>query len=105
MFIVDVKQHNNNNNTFQSFTTTFINTMGMALSGELSCTRTGFVSIGLDNAVAVDETGTRIADFELLHVVDANLQRFQVQSNRELKVYKYTHVFFLSHFYQGKQLL
>ena len=29
--------------------------------------------------MALDDTGTRIADFELLHMVDADLQEFQVQ--------------------------
>lgn len=33
---------------------------------------------GLDELVALDETGTRVADFEVLDLVDANNEIFQV---------------------------
>ena len=35
---------------------------------------------GLENEVALDETGTRIADFELLHMSNADTQTFKVLS-------------------------
>ena len=35
--------------------------------------------------VAVDSTGTRIADFELLHMSNADEQRFQVIQNSMIK--------------------
>ena len=34
--------------------------------------------LGLDNEVAVDVTGTRIADFELLHMSNVDAQIFKV---------------------------
>ena len=36
--------------------------------------------LGLNNEVAVDVTGTRIADFELLHMSNADAQIFKVIS-------------------------
>ena len=39
--------------------------------------------VGLDQSVALDETGTRIADFELLDMIDAEEQKFQVHRNSQ----------------------
>lgn len=33
---------------------------------------------GLDELVALDETGTRVADFEVLDLVESNNETFQV---------------------------